>query len=198
MGDAARLLRQPLIVFDTETSGLPRHSWARPIEVGYVLLDTDGSEVSTFESLIRPIELPQEADYALQVNHLTREEVMGAPMLDEVDARFLEWLAEHDAQEWHYTSFNIGFDRPMMARLRPEADGYRSRWSACIMLSCHRIMDRDETCSVKRWSNGELKWPTLSEAADYFKVSICEPQHRALGDARTAAELVRTLARRRS
>jgi len=192
------LLRQPLLVLDTETSGLPRHPWARPIELAVVALDQDGVEVAAFETLIRPeAELPADADRALEVNRLTREQVMAAPTFREVDRALGAWAAEHQSLKWFVTSFNTDFDGQMVARLWPDTWGLPGLWAPCVMRACHRIMDRDPSCTLKRWDSGELKWPSLAEAASYFGVEVCEPQHRALGDARTAAELVRALARRR-
>ena len=192
------LLRKPLLVLDTETSGLPRHPWARPIELAIVALDQDGVEVTHFTSLIRPVELPLAADEALRASQLTRAEVMAAPLFDVVDRELGAWASEHGLVQWFVTSFNTDFDGPMMARLWPDTWGLPGLWAPCVMRACHRIMDRDPDCALKRWENGELKWPSLAEAASYFGVEVCEPQHRALGDARTAAELVRALAKRRT
>lgn len=192
------LLRKPLLVLDTETSGMPRHPWARPIELAIVALDQDGEEVAAFETLIRPDELPSEADEALRINQLTREQVMAAPTFDVVDRRLNLWLSDHNLVQHQCTSFNTDFDGQMVARLWPDTWGLPGLWAPCVMRACHRIMDRDPACTLKRWENGELKFPSLTEAALYFGVEVCEPQHRALGDARTAAELVRALARRRA
>ena len=191
------LLRQPLLVLDTETSGLPRHRWARPLELALVALDQDGREVSVFESLIRPTELPAEADQALQVNHLTREQVLAAPTADEVLERLNAWASKGGYHQWSVTSFNTAFDGPMIARLWPDTWGLPGMWTPCILLAAHRVMDADPACPGVRWDSGELKWPRLAEAAAYFGVEVCEPQHRALGDARTAAGIVLALAVRR-
>lgn len=190
------LLRQPLLVLDVETSGLPRHSWAQPIELALVAVNEDGSERAHFASLIRPDKLPPEAEVALAVNHLTREEVLAAPTFDDVDRALAHWCVEHQVGKWFVTSFNTGFDGPMVARLWPDTWGLPGLWAPCIMLAAHRIMDRDAAYTGHRWENGELKWPKLEEAAAYLGVEVREPQHRALGDARTAAGIVRAIARR--
>ena len=191
------LLRQPLLVLDVETSGLPRHPWARPIEIAVVALDLAGAEVGHFSSLIRADNLPPDADDALRVNHLTRAEVAAAPGEAEVHKALGEWSSGLGVHVWPVTSFNTGFDRPMIARHWPDTWGLPGLWAPCVMLAAHRIMDSDVTYQGHRWDSGELKWPRLSEAAAYFNVEVCEPQHRALGDARTAAEIVRAIAQRR-
>lgn len=189
------LLRRPLLVLDTETSGLPKHRWAAPIEVACVALDLEGQEWARWESLVRPaVELPPEAEGALRCNHITRAELAEAPPLDQVLLNWSEWVRGHELDGVLVSSFNIDFDRTMMNRLR-----WTLPWSEhCIMLAAHRRMDADESYDGFRWDLGELKWPRLSEAAAYFKVAVEEPQHRALGDARTAAGIVRAIARRRS
>lgn len=188
------LLRQPLLVLDTETSGLPKHRWAAPIEVACIALDLEGQEWASWESLVRPaVELPSEAEEALRCNHITREQLADAPPLDQVLLDYSEWVRRYELDGVLVSSFNIDFDRTMMNRLR-----WVLPWSdRCIMLEAHRRMNADASYDGFRWDNGELKWPSLSEAAAYFKVAVEEPQHRALGDARTAAGIVRAIAGRR-
>ncbi|MCI0347118.1 MAG: hypothetical protein L0221_17030, partial [Chloroflexi bacterium] len=71
------LFRAPMVVLDTETTGVPKkHPWAEAIEFAAVLLDPDGAEVDTFSTLIRPAYMGPEIDEALAVNHITREELL--------------------------------------------------------------------------------------------------------------------------
>lgn len=191
------MLKRPLLILDTETSGLPKHRWSRVIEIAFVAIDIDGHEVSTFDTLVRPLDLPPEADEALALTGITREALEMAPSAMAVATELSYWMNSRRFNDWTLTSFNTDFDRAMLSRDTAWSRWSEPTWAACIMRAAHRIMDADASCPLQRWDNGELKWPKLSEAATYFGVEVCEPQHRALGDARTAAEIVKAIAQRR-
>lgn len=191
------LLKRPLLVLDTETSGLPRAPWSRVIEVAIVALDIDGVEVSSYECLVRPGELPGEADEALALTGISREALEMAPSAMSVATELAYWLGSRKFNDWTLTSFNVDFDRTMLRRDTAWSRWTEAPWAACIMRAAHRVMGQDPACTLQRWDNGEMKWPKLSEAAAYFGVEVCEPQHRALGDARTAAGVIRAIAGRK-
>ena len=73
------VFKWPLLVIDTETTGLPKHRFAECIEIGAVLLDRNGTEVAAFSTLVKPRSCPPETDYALEVNHISREDLEHAP-----------------------------------------------------------------------------------------------------------------------
>lgn len=182
------LLRSPWLVLDTETTGLPRERWTRPCEAAFVLLDEEGRTVSEWSSLIR-VPCPLAADPALRLTGISREEIEAAPEPDAVIADFEAWRAKHGATTAPLTSFNIGFDRPMLERLWPDL----GPWGACVMLIATKVMDR--AGALARWDSGEAKWAKLEEAARFFSVSQEQGAHRALADARVAAAILVALAR---
>lgn len=164
------LLSAPLVVLDTETTGFPSKDWSRVIELGAVLLDVDGKEVSSWSSLVKPDVLDERADGALAVNHITREMLDGHPDTGSAAMSFLAWLSSHGLPK--VTAFNVGFDRPMLEKM-----GLQVEWGPCVMLAAHKVM-------------GSYNWPKLSAAAEHFNVPVEGDAHRALTDARTAARIV--------
>lgn len=173
------LFRSQLIVLDTETTGFPGQDWAGVCELGAVLLDEEGNEVSTFSSLCRPPVLDERAANALSINHITMEELLAAPPSDVVAEDFRNF-----ADDLYCTAFNVGFDRPMMERMGVKPPWIKG-WATCIMLRATKVMG--EAGALPKWPNGTPKWAKLEEAAAYFGVPVVGDAHRALTDARTAA-----------
>lgn len=175
-----RLLRERLCVLDTETTGLPGSEWARVVEVGAVIYDVDGTEISTFSSLVRPSILDERARPALEVNRLTVDEILAAPAEQEVVPAFLHWHHEHGAP-W-VSAYNVPFDQDFMSRLLGERRDALV-WGRCIMAESSRL------CGLRRRAR-------LSEMAQLLGVPQQLPAHRALADARTAGEVLLALLRR--
>ena len=174
------ILPARLIVLDTETTGFPRHDWSRVIELGAVALDLDGNEVSSFASLVCPDILDDRATKALEINHIEAHELRSAPPTTRVVPDFRAWAASTGAR--YVTSFNVGFDRPMVARM-----GLDLSWASCVM---ERAMDvMGPAGALPAGPYGGWKWPKLSEAAEFFGVAVEGDAHRALTDARTAARI---------
>jgi DNA polymerase-3 subunit epsilon len=168
------LFRSPLLVLDTETTGLDP-SWARVIELAAVLLDTDGTEVAKFEALIKPDILDNRAAGALAVNHITPEMLADAPPTAEVIERFEAWCGFYSGP--YATSFNVGFDRRFVEAMPVTS----LRWAGCIML---RSMDAMGPAGALRPGRGRSwLWPKLSHAAEFYGVTVEGDAHRALTDA---------------
>jgi len=182
-----RLFRAPLVVLDTETTGMPRDPWASVVELGAVLLNEDGKEVDHWNELVYAV-LDERCEPALRVNQIPREDIEAARTADVVAEAFLDWWRFNGCP--YVTSFNVGFDRPMVERM-----GLRNlRWASCVMLRATAVMD--EADAVQRWDNGEAKWARLAEAAEFFSVAVIGEAHRAETDARTAAGIAVAIRRR--
>jgi DNA polymerase-3 subunit epsilon len=163
------MFAHPILVIDTETSGFA-HRRDKLLEVGAVLLDTQGVEVDHFTSLINPGVLPPQADRALRVNGLTRQQLAQAPPLAEVRQRWLNWCydaASKRGLRFRTTSYNVSFDRAWTEKV----SGFPPLiWRDCIM---HEVRARF----------GSLK---LAAAVQRLQVQAA-PTHRGLDDARAAA-----------
>lgn len=191
------IFRSPILIVDTETTGFPSHSWAAVVEIGAVLLDCDGSEAAVFESLIRPEVLDSRCDGALAVNKIRREDLAAADPAGVVAPRFLQWAGTVTPHP-HWTTFNVAFDRPMMARSGIQTD----RWATCVMLRAMDIMGpAGALVPTEPWDRRHdpaRPWvfPKLSRAAEFFDVAVAGDAHRALTDARTAAGIAVAIRRR--
>ncbi len=165
----ADLFRSRLCVLDTETTGLPRDPWANVVELAAVILDRDGSEIAAWSSLVIPPELDERAAPALEINHLTIEEIR-ARGVDAFGAAqsFEGWMSQHGSP-W-VTAYNVDFDREMLRRM-----GWTSsRWASCVMERAKAEI-------------GVQRWLKLSAAAEHYGVAFEGAAHRALTDARVAA-----------
>jgi DNA polymerase III epsilon subunit-like protein len=191
------LFRAPMVVVDTETTGLPsKHPFAEAVEFAAVLLDADGNEVDTWSSLIRPAYTGPEIDGALAVNHITREQLFSQLPAAGLVPSILGWLDTHGGP--YVTAFNVAFDREICDRM-----GLRSlRWASCVMQRAMGIMG---PAGVLRPANPHhpafderRPWlfPKLSDAAAFFGVTVDGDAHRALTDARTAARVAVAIRRR--
>lgn len=158
-------------ILDVETTGLPSAPWARVYELGALALGPHGQTLGTFESDMFPDLLDERADRALLRSGRTRADMVGAPPLDDVRDLFTRWLDNYSVTEvW---SYNRVFDQGMLER-----SGFYLPWKGCVMRLCRDNMPRRK------------KDPPLAEAAAHFGVlTHARKKHRALDDAKTAAEL---------
>lgn len=164
------------LVIDTETTGLPNAAWARVVEIAAVLIDAEGAEVGTFSSLMCPDILDDRADRALSYCGITRNEVAEAPPLEQVRADFFRWV--HEAQPAEVWAYNRVFDETMLSR-----SGFELAWTGCIM----------------RWARTRMPYrmkdPSLRDAALYFTGQEPQTWHRAMADAKAAAQVLAALTR---
>lgn len=182
------LFTRPLLVIDTETTGFLDDPDCQPWEIGAVLLDVEGCEVSTFSAVGCPAVLKPSMAKALSIGGISEDELRTAPPMVDVASAFIAWIPDVDANA---TAFNVAFDKPMLSRL---GIGYE-RWAPCVMERAKFIMGK---AGALPWFNryNDWKMPKLSEAAAFFGVPQQEPAHRALADARTAALIAAELQRR--
>lgn len=163
-----RLFSQPLIVLDTETTGIfGRDPWAEPIELGAVALNEGGEEVGRFAEFIKPNVLDERAAEALAINHITPDMLTDADEALAVGLRFIRFMGEHDCR--FVTAYHVAFDRQGAEKM-----GLELQWANCIMERAKADM------RVSRW----LK---LVKAAEHYGVPVVGEAHRAETDARTAA-----------
>lgn len=190
-------------VLDTETSGLPRDPHAVPIDVGAVILDTDGAEVASFSTLVRPAVWGDAANDAARIHGITLAMVSDAPNPAEVVEDLAEWLRVNGCR-W-VTSYSVEFDREMLARMGFEYP----RWAPCVMRRALAIMGpagalRPADPTHPRYDSGSpWLFPPLSprpesdrrglSACEFFGVEPEMPAHRALSDATTAARVLKKI-----
>lgn len=171
----------PIIVIDTETTGFQGQAHTCIVEVGAVLLDTAGQEVSCFSSLVRPTKpWDERMQGALDIHGLTWSELQEAPTSDAVWRAFMAWgwLAPDGTQ---CTAFNVPFDRAVCT-----AQGWHLPWSGLCLMQRYEVYARG-----RGWMMGR-KGKRLEDAATRLGI-LPGNAHRALDDARTAGAVWRII-----
>ena len=175
------LLRSPVLVLDTETTGFPKNSYARIWDLGAVLLGVDGRILEEWQQVIIPDPLDDRANEALKIGGVTQDWIRENGVSEAAVANY--WSAFLDRiGPVRCTAFNVDFDRPMMERCGL-ANGLQ--WGPCLMRLAQEEMG--PAGALPRFDSGDYKFPKLSEAANYYAIQQQEPAHRALADAKTAA-----------
>jgi DNA polymerase III epsilon subunit-like protein len=187
------LFRTPLIVIDTETTGLLKDSQATPWEIAAVALDEHGQEVDTISILGRPDPWDEAMRPIVALGGIDPDEVLAAPPLADQLPELFGWLNRHLDGGARLTAFNSDFDAPMLCRCGVELLG--REWAPCIMEAAKKAMGRAGALPWFRKYN-DWKMPKLSEAAGFYDVPQQEPAHRALADARTAGLIAVAMQRR--
>lgn len=103
-----------VLVFDTETTGLPLHPQApldkqpKIIELGAALLDVDGNVVDTFQQLLNPGE--EITAEITKITGITNQQLAGQPTFAEVLPRLREFFGRAFAVFAH----NLPFDKSLL------------------------------------------------------------------------------------
>jgi len=179
------------IVPDIETTGRRTYN-SQIVEVAAVVLDERFAEVERWGTLVNPgpeaLALAQPK--AMEVNGLTAEALRDAPSTKDAAAAFQALMARHPGATVH--AFNNEFDSWFLAREPWNLP--LERWGECIMLAAMEVMEEANALGLR--FNGKPKFPNLREAVAFFGLSS-ETTHRAIGDARAAADVMIEILRRR-
>lgn len=184
-----------LIVFDTETNGLPRDyhapleavdNWPRVVELAWAVAENGDAVVRSH--LIRPDGWELRGD-AAAVNGISQEQLLaeGVPItlaLQDLfdDLRDAELLVAH----------NVDFDRPVIG-----CELVRLGWSQSLIV----LLSKPTYCTMQRGAAitklpgraGSYKWPRLQEL---YRCLFRRPpanQHRAAGDVQATLEIYREM-----
>ena len=167
-----------IAILDCEATGLPSDKNARVVEIGAVVLHPhrDYAEVNSFSVVIHPGPnaldgYPRNASQAVPL-----ESILGAGSAADARRALYEWMAQHQVTE--VFSYNRTYDEGMLKR-----SGFELPWAGCVMRMARAAMP------------GLKKDPSLAAAVAHFGVSLTEA-HRALPDARAAAEVFAAIRRR--
>lgn len=190
MGD---LFRRPLIVVDTETTGLLSDPDASPWEVAAVLLDVQGNEIDQIEIVGRPPIWREDMRRIVALGGMDPDDLLSRSLIRDGALDVSDWIGANIAKGANVTAFNVAFDRPMLIRAMIAPP--KEYWAPCIMERVKPIMGE---AGALPWFDkyNDWKMPKLSEAAAFFNVPQQEPAHRALADARTAALIAVELVKR--
>lgn len=157
------------LVFDTETTGLPKNynapisdlaNWPRLVQLAWQTYDEDGNLWETHNHIIRPIGFVISEESA-RIHRITQARALAeGEDLKEV----LEIFADHIKRASHLVAHNISFDEKIMGAefLRQEIPSILDDSSKiCTMKSSVNF------CALSN-NRGGYKWPNLAEL--HFKL----------------------------
>jgi len=155
-----------ILVYDTETTGLPRdwnapltdsENWPRLVQLAWQLHEPNGKLVSRGNHTVRPdgFTIPFNA---AKVHGITTERALevGVPLAEVM----VEFGRDLDRAE-HVMGHNVGFDVNIVG-----AEWIRLGESADRVTTKARIDSKDEGtefCAIPGGKGGRFKWPTLTE-----------------------------------
>lgn len=158
----------PIVVIDTETTGIQHTPWTRVIEFAAVMV-AEGEIVSTFHSMVWPDMFNRErSKHAMAANGIAIDEFRAAPKVGEVDQKFRQWWLEHGNPPC--TAWPIAFEDAVLSM-----SGFAPfHWGPCIKTAFKAVYGGN---------------PSPHAAAERLGVTPEFPVHRALPDARTEAKV---------
>lgn len=176
------------LIFDTETTGLPKKygrpwtevdNWPNLTQFAFILMDEKGQEHERFESLIKPDgwEIPKEQFFIDNNMSTERCEQFGMPIF-EVLRLFQDTLKYADYKVAH----NINFDNPIIGAemirhgVTPELFKYKK--GICTMQKTTKF------CNIPFPNGRGTKWPKLEELHEILFGMKFSGAHDALEDVR--------------
>lgn len=165
-GREGQTLNETFVVFDLETTGFNKED-DKIIEFGAVKI-TNGEVVDRFSQFVNPeIPIPMKIT---ELTSITDRDVYGAPLIDEVLVKFLEF-AKDSILVAHNASFDVGFIKAKAKKLKIKID--------------HTVLD---TVELSRTLFPQLSKHKLNTVAKMLGVSL-DNHHRAVDDAEATAEI---------
>lgn len=178
------------LVFDTETTGLPK-KWGRPMEdihnfpritqLGFMLVDIDGNTIKEYQSLVKPDGwvVPKEQFFIDNNMSTERCEEHGKPIFE-----VLRELQDALKQARYKVAHNMAFDKNIVG-----AEMIRAQIK-------HQLFKfKPEICTMKETTNyvkikthaGGNKWPKLIELHRAFFNEDFDGAHDAMDDVRATS-----------
>ena len=187
------------IVFDTETTGLPKNwnapvsdsdNWPRCIQLAWQLHDDNGKLINNKSFLIKPVDfdIPYESEKVHGIStELAKQD--GVDLSDVID-KFLFDLDKAKYLVGHNVKFDINIIAAELYRL-----GIVSKFSDLKVIdTCTETTAN--LCKIKGGRAGKFKYPTLIELYDFLFNDSFDQAHNASADveatARSFLELIRS------
>lgn len=185
-----------LLVFDTETTGLPRNwrapytdtgNWPRLVSIAWTFLDGVGNPLGSRSYIVTPdgFEIPKEAT---KVHGITTKRALadGVPLATVLED-FRQSVAWADAVVAHNLEFDEAVTRCEAFRLGGELP-FDDAAGLCTMKST------TEACRIPFPGGGRgYKYPTLSELHEFCFGKPHERAHDALSDVDAVVKVVQYL-----
>ncbi|MGM0636222.1 MAG: DNA polymerase III subunit alpha [Bacteroidota bacterium] len=173
------------IIFDTETTGLPKRwnaphtdtdNWPRAIQIAWQLHDEWGNLIEAKDYLIQPdgFDIPYDSERIHGISTALAQ-AQGVP-LDDVLAEFNTALAKSE----FVVGQNVGFDISVMG-----AEFYRQQVDTAMMEMPVLDTCTEKTanlCQIPGGRGGKFKLPTLTELHEYLFGEPFQEAHNATAD----------------
>jgi len=188
------MMQLPVIVIDTETTGLHTTTGTAVVEVAAVVLMPDGSQTFAFSTLINPFHRgrsPVLETEAMGMHGIPLQDLHRAPPAHMVD-QGLDLFYRHVLDDYspelplrglRWTSWRQTFEAVMLGRCLP----LMASWprAACIHHIARGHCRLDDLATERT--------PSLRQTAIALGIDIPAPRHRALPDAHLAARVLHAL-----
>jgi len=160
------------VFVDTESTDLLRNNLASVCEVGAVCFNSEGFEVSSFSTLVKPLGQEDEwSQEAMKIHNIPPSELHIAPTPALAWDRLFSWMTLHTPVV-HVYAYNVSFDQPMLVRTMPQAD--HLPWGPCLMIA-----------AAKHIGGAHRKRISLKKSCAHWNIGMGSA-HKAVDDARSA------------
>lgn len=179
------------LVFDTETTGLPKYfnssmedvdNWPRMTQLGFVLITEEGEIIKQFQSLIKPDgwEIPKEKFFIENNMSTERCEKEGEDVF-KVLREFQDTLKLANYKVAHNMSFDRNIVGAEIIRAGISLPLFKFKPEICTM--------RETTNFVKIKSHaGSNKWPKLIELHNHLFGYVFDGAHDAMSDVQATSK----------
>ena len=187
------------LIFDTETTGLPRNdkapisdtdNWPRMVQIAWQLHDEMGTLLEHKDFLIQPdgYSIPYKSE---QIHGISTElaQAKGSPLSD-VLKEFELVLGKSNFVVGH----NLGFDINVLGCEFYREDVETKLLDIPVLDTCSR--STAEVCQIPGGKGGRFKYPTLSELHQFLFVQEFGEAHNATADVEATARCFLELVRR--
>jgi DNA polymerase-3 subunit alpha len=187
------------IIFDTETTGLPRDwnapltdldNWPRAVQIAWQVHDELGNLIEAKDYLIRPdgYDIPYDAERIHGIStELATEQ--GVELMD-VISEFNEALSKAK----FVVGQNIGFDLNIMGAEFLRMDVATNMHNMSVLDTCTEVTA--EMCKIPGGRGGKFKLPTLTELHEFLFQTPFSEAHNATADVEATTRCFFELIRR--
>lgn len=175
-----------IVVFDTETSGLPTeknasiyhtNKWPHILQLSYIVYDTDNNTIVTVEDDYINIDDDVKIDpKSTEVHKITKEQLKNGIPIQEALVKFNRYANDCTLIIGH----NVSFDKRMVF-----VEGIRNKIKMNIQDTYCTMKNSTEICKIERTGkDGEkyYKYPTLTELYKHLFTITPKNTHNALVD----------------
>lgn len=152
------------------------------IEIGAVIVDEQGRELSSFQSFVQPTRRPQLTAFCRELTHIRQDDVDDAPTLGQLQPGLDTWLQPHLPHLQGWLSWG-DYDRQQF-----EIEWRRQGLDSCLVRLPHFNLKKLFHRQFR--SLAGPKRVGLNRALELCGLEFLGTQHRGLDDARNIARLL--------